>query len=92
MAPKRSASTSPEPVPCRARAVKSWRKSHALSYARGIKLTLRRFPIGVGAPQGPVNEDCLFLNVYAPAIQSGQKLPVRVWIHGGAYIGGEAAL
>lgn len=29
------------------------------------------------------SEDCLFLNVYAPANASG--LPVLVWIHGGGY-------
>ncbi|KAI0907919.1 carboxylesterase [Ustulina deusta] len=33
------------------------------------------------APSG--NEDCLFLNVVAPANQKG--LPVMVWIHGGGY-------
>lgn len=31
----------------------------------------------------PGNEDCLFLNVYAPANARG--LPVLVWIHGGGY-------
>lgn len=32
------------------------------------------------------NEDCLYLNVYRPAEMkdSGKKLPVFVWIHGGA--------
>lgn len=32
------------------------------------------------------SEDCLYLNVYAPrsAVQSGNKLPVFVWIHGGS--------
>lgn len=32
------------------------------------------------------NEDCLFLNVYAPAEAEG--LPVMVWIHGGAFVFG----
>ncbi len=32
------------------------------------------------------DEDCLFLNVYAPA--QGQDLPVMVWIHGGAFVFG----
>lgn len=37
------------------------------------------------------SEDCLFLNVYAPATaQPGSKLPVMVWIHGGGYAGGSA--
>ena len=37
---------------------------------------------------GP-SEDCLFLNVYAPAdAPSKAKLPVMFWIHGGGYAGG----
>ena len=35
------------------------------------------------------NEDCLFLNVYAPSDASDKsKLPVMFWIHGGGYSGG----
>jgi para-nitrobenzyl esterase len=35
------------------------------------------------------SEDCLFLNVYAPADATGKsKLPVMFWIHGGGYSGG----
>jgi para-nitrobenzyl esterase len=34
-------------------------------------------------------EDCLFLNVYAPADSTDKsKLPVMFWIHGGGYSGG----
>ncbi|MGA2651269.1 MAG: carboxylesterase family protein [Terracidiphilus sp.] len=37
---------------------------------------------------GP-SEDCLFLNVYAPADATAKsKLPVMFWIHGGGYSGG----
>jgi len=37
-------------------------------------------------------EDCLYLNVYAPThAKSGSKLPVMVWIHGGAFIFGSGA-
>jgi para-nitrobenzyl esterase len=37
---------------------------------------------------GP-SEDCLFLNVYAPAEATNKsKLPVMFWIHGGGYSGG----
>jgi para-nitrobenzyl esterase len=36
-------------------------------------------------------EDCLFLNVYAPADATGKgKLPVMFWIHGGGYSGGSS--
>lgn len=35
------------------------------------------------------SEDCLFVNVYAPAnATSKSKLPVMFWIHGGGYSGG----
>jgi len=31
----------------------------------------------------PMSEDCLYLNVWAPAKPAGAKLPVLYWIHGG---------
>jgi para-nitrobenzyl esterase len=33
-----------------------------------------------------VNEDCLFLNVFAPPPALGTKKPVMVWLHGGAWM------
>jgi para-nitrobenzyl esterase len=33
-------------------------------------------------------EDCLYLNVLTPAESSRSKLPVMVWMHGGAYFAG----
>jgi para-nitrobenzyl esterase len=39
-----------------------------------------------------MSEDCLSLNVYAPASASAEKLPVMVFIHGGGYtLGGSSA-
>lgn len=38
------------------------------------------------------NEDCLYLNIWRPAkSKSGKKLPVMVWIHGGAFVFGSGA-
>jgi para-nitrobenzyl esterase len=41
-----------------------------------------RIPLDLGARQG---EDCLTLNVWAPAGGADTK-PVLVWVHGGAYV------
>lgn len=38
-----------------------------------------------------VTEDCLFLNVHVPSDIGARRLPVMVWIHGGAFISGAAA-
>jgi para-nitrobenzyl esterase len=38
-----------------------------------------------------LTEDCLYLNVYVPlGTKPGDKLPVMVWIHGGAFVSGES--
>ncbi len=41
-----------------------------------------------GGDVRPIAEDCLFLNVWTPAADPGAKLPVMVWIHGGALVFG----
>jgi para-nitrobenzyl esterase len=41
---------------------------------------------------GVASEDCLYLNVYAPAdAKDTSKLPVMFWIHGGGYQGGASS-
>ncbi|MCC4596223.1 carboxylesterase/lipase family protein [Xanthomonas campestris pv. phormiicola] len=46
------------------------------------------------APQlrlDPVSEDCLFLNVWTPALRDGAKRPILFYIHGGAYNNGSGS-
>ncbi|MFI6483545.1 carboxylesterase/lipase family protein [Nonomuraea sp. NPDC050663] len=46
-------------------------------------------PVPGGAEIPPASEDCLFLNVIAPA--GGERRPVLVWFHGGGYQIGHGA-
>jgi para-nitrobenzyl esterase len=39
-----------------------------------------------------MSEDCLYLNIWAPERQSAQRYPVMVWIYGGGFVGGTAAV
>jgi para-nitrobenzyl esterase len=43
-------------------------------------------------PEEPLSEDCLFLNIWTKAEMTGDKLPVMVWIHGGAFTGGSGTV
>lgn len=51
---------------------------------------------GWGAAPGTIqagsSEDCLYLNLWTPAnFKTNAKLPVMVWIHGGAFVGGSGS-
>ncbi len=41
---------------------------------------------------GEVSEDCLTVNVWTPAKSDKEKLPVLVWIHGGAFVMGAGSV
>lgn len=45
-----------------------------------------------GGDPGTLSEDCLYLNVWTPRAEPGARLPVMVWLHGGAFIFGASGL
>jgi carboxylesterase type B len=52
-------------------------------------------PLLAGGPKLEYSEDCLHANVFRPASQpseSASKLPVAIYIHGGAYNRGTASM
>lgn len=42
-------------------------------------------------PEPALSEDCLFLNVWTPGLNDGQKRPVMVWFHGGGFRSGNGS-
>jgi para-nitrobenzyl esterase len=42
-------------------------------------------------PAPPLGEDCLFLNVWTPALADGSDRPVMVWFHGGGFTSGSGS-
>ncbi|RYD42702.1 MAG: carboxylesterase family protein, partial [Verrucomicrobiaceae bacterium] len=49
------------------------------------------FAAAVTKTMPKVNEDCLYLNVWAPATAAKEKLPVMVWIYGGGNVWGSSS-
>ncbi len=45
-----------------------------------------------GGDPGTLDEDCLNLNIFTPRAESAARLPVMVWLHGGALIFGAGGL
>lgn len=80
-----------------------WKAPQAASAWQGVRDC---FEFGAACPQKvralyggipemalnvPMSEDCLFLNVWAPAKRAEGKSPVLYWIHGGGFTMGAAS-
>lgn len=76
-----------------------WREPAAPKPWTGIRNATRFAPAcmqsGVSMPgEAPpeTSEDCLYLNVWTPGGKGKARLPVMVWIYGGGYANGSAAM
>src|SRR6201998_3495813 len=72
------------------RSVKSWKGvRRATAFAPACMQTGVSMP---GETPPAVSEDCLFLNIWAPARRTNEHLPVMVWIPGGGFTNGSASM
>jgi para-nitrobenzyl esterase len=76
----------PQPAP-------AWQGTRpALTFGSDCMQDTKNNPMPPGHAVG-ASEDCLYLNVWRPAgTSAGRRLPVMVWIHGGAFIMGSGAM
>jgi para-nitrobenzyl esterase len=70
-----------------------WKAPQPVKKWEGVKQTTQfgPSPMQGGNPPSGKSEDCLYLNIWSPAKQSGDKLPVLVWIYGGGFSFGSTA-
>jgi para-nitrobenzyl esterase len=74
-----------------------WKAPQPVQAWTGVKQAASFAPacMQAASPYSPVasmSEDCLYLNVWTPAKTPADKLPVMVWIYGGAFAGGATSL
>ncbi len=72
--------------------VQSWTGIRAAtSFAASCMQQIDPIVKALGAPEA-ISEDCLYLNVWTPAKAASERLPVMVWIYGGAFTSGMTSM
>jgi para-nitrobenzyl esterase len=69
-----------------------WRAPQPAKTWRGVLNAEKFGPSCIQTDDIPQSEDCLTLNVWRPEAQATAKLPVMVWIYGGALVHGNSAM
>jgi para-nitrobenzyl esterase len=75
----------PKPAP-------KWTGVRNASESSAICVQRRPNAAGITNTSMPMGEDCLYLNVFTAAKTANDKLPVMVWIHGGALTAGAGSI
>lgn len=72
--------------------VASWSETRAAQNFGNACMQMGKQSLEGAGSVGTTSEDCLYLNVWTPNADPNAKLPVMVWIHGGALVLGAGSL
>ncbi|MBN1132373.1 MAG: carboxylesterase family protein [Bacteroidales bacterium] len=70
-----------------------WKAPQPVQPWEGVRMATEYAPAAFqgGNPASGKSEDCLYLNIWTPALSADDKIPVLVWIHGGGFSFGASA-